>query len=204
MDVVASLYGRNQLHEIIINATKDIFIPITVGGGIRSVDDANKLLRSGADKIALNTAAVDNPNLIYELANEFGSQCVVLSIEAKKVKEDTWEAFTNSGREPSGLNVIEWAEEAVSKGAGEILVTSVDREGTRAGFDVNLIKQIASKVNVPVIASGGMGKPKDLVSVVVDGGADAVSMADILHYDRFKIEEIREFAKNNGLEVRDF
>jgi cyclase len=204
MDVVASLYGRNHLHQIIINATKNIFIPITVGGGIRSVEDAKKLLRSGADKIALNTAAVANPNLIYELANEFGNQCVVLSIEAKKVKEDTWEAFTNNGREPSGLNVIEWAEEAVSRGAGEILVTSVDREGTRTGFDINLIKQIASKVRVPVIASGGMGKPKDLVSVVVEGRADAVSMADILHYERFKIGEIREFAKNNGLEVRDF
>ena len=198
MDCVASLYGRNHLEDIISLAAKDIFVPITVGGGIRSVDDAIQILRAGADKVAINTAAIANPSLITDIARRFGSQCMVLSIEAKQTASDCWEAYTNNGRERTGLNVIEWAKQAVSMGAGEILLTSIDREGTRKGFDVALVKAVSTEVNVPVIASGGMGKPEDLLLVVNEGAADAVAMADILHYKRAEIADIRLTAETAG------
>jgi len=204
MDCVASLYGRNHLEDIISLAAKDIFVPITVGGGIRSVDDAIQILRAGADKVAINTAAIANPSLITDIARRFGSQCMVLSIEAKQTASDYWEAYTNNGRERTGLNVIEWAKQAVSMGAGEILLTSIDREGTRKGFDVALVKAVSTEVNVPVIASGGMGKPEDLLLVVNEGAADAVAMADILHYKRAEIADIRLTAETAGLGVRYF
>jgi cyclase len=204
MDVVASLYGRNHLGEIIKKVTNNIFIPITVGGGIRSIDDATKILRCGADKVAINTAAVLNPDIISNISQKFGNQCVVLSIEAKKIRENSWEVYLDNGRERTGLNVVDWAKWGVSKGAGEILLTSVDREGTRKGFDVELVKAISSVVNVPIIASGGMGKPEDLLPVVQDGGADAIAMADILHYKRFKISAIRDYAEQQGLGVRHY
>lgn len=204
MDCVASLYGRNHLTEIVKSAAKDIFIPMTVGGGIRSLEDAREILRAGADKIAINTEAVANPSIISEIARHFGSQCVVISIEAKQVGVDHWEAYTNSGRERTGLDVIEWAKTCVSSGAGELLVTSIDREGTRRGFDLDLVKAITSVVNVPVIASGGMGKPEDVISVVSQGGADAVAMADILHYGRTDCDAIRSIALEAGLRVRRY
>lgn len=202
MDCVASLYGRNHLDAIVKAAAKDIFIPMTVGGGIRSVDDATSILRSGADKVAINTAAVANPRLISDIARRFGSQCMVLSIEAKQVGLDRWEVYTDNGRERTGLDVVEWVKRGVAMGAGEILLTSVDREGTRKGFDVALVKAVSEEVAVPVIASGGMGKPDDLLAIVNAGGADAVAMADILHYKRFSIGEIRAEAVNAGLGVR--
>ena len=204
MDSVASLYGRNHLGEIIKKVTKNIFIPITVGGGIRSIDDAREVLRSGADKLAINTAAVLNPDLISNISQKFGNQCVVLSIEAKKNHENFWEVYIDNGRERTGLNVVDWAVQGVSKGAGEILLTSVDREGTRKGFDVELVQSISSVVNVPIIASGGMGKPEDLLIVVRDGGADAIAMADILHYNRSSISAIRNYAAQKGLGVRNY
>ena len=204
MDIVASLYGRNHLGKIIEEAAKDIFIPMTVGGGIRSVENARDILRSGADKVAINTAAVANPRIISDVARQFGSQCMVLSIEAKKIANDHWEVFTDNGREHSGLDVIEWAKLCVSKGAGEIFLTSVDREGTRKGFDIDLVQAVSSSVNVPVIASGGMGEPEDLLSVVNEGGADAVAMADILHYGRAEIGDIRAVAEAAGLGVRRY
>jgi cyclase len=204
MDTVASLYGRNHLSGIISNAAKDIFIPITVGGGIRSVEDAREILRSGADKVAINTAAVSNPHIIRDIARQFGSQCMVLSIEAKQIGSEEWEVYTDNGRERTGLNVIEWAKASVSNGAGEVLVTSIDREGTRKGFDVNLVRAISTEVNVPVIASGGMGVPEDLFAVVKDGHADAVAMADILHYNRATISEIRAKAVGAGIKVRNY
>jgi cyclase len=204
MDVVASLYGRNHLGEIIKNAAKDIFIPMTVGGGIRSIEDAKSILRSGADKIAINSAAVANPIIITDIARQFGSQCMVISIEAKKVGGDHWEVFTDNGRERSGLDVVEWARLCVSNGAGEVLLTSVDREGTRKGFDIELVKAVSSAVNVPIIASGGMGKPEDLLPVVSEGGADAVAVADIIHYKRAQIGDIRLVAKAAGLGVRSY
>jgi cyclase len=204
MDVVASLYGRNHLDGIIKDAAKDIFIPMTVGGGIRSIEDAREILRSGADKVAINSAAVSNPKIITDMARQFGSQCMVISIEAKKVEGDHWEVYTDNGRERSGLDVVEWAKFCVSNGAGEVLLTSVDREGTRKGFDIELIKAVSSAVNVPIIASGGMGKPEDLLSAVSEGGADAVAMADIIHYKRAEIGDIRLVAEVAGLGVRSY
>lgn len=202
MDIVASLYGRNNLSDIIERAVNSVFIPITVGGGIRSIEDGIHILRSGADKLAVNTAVVARPALITEMAERFGSQCVVLSIEAKRVSQGKWEAYTDNGREHTGRDVVEWAKQAVSLGAGEILVTSVDQEGTRKGFDTELIQAVASAVSVPVVASGGMGKPEDVVSAVRDGKADAVSMADILHYNRATLADIRSAADAAGIDVR--
>ena len=204
MDCVASLYGRNHLGDIVRSAAKNIFVPMTVGGGIRSVDDATQILRAGADKLAVNTAAVANPRLITDIAHRFGNQCMVLSIEAKQVSSDRWEVFTDNGRERSGLDVVEWVKHGVSLGAGEVLLTSVDREGTRRGFDVDLVRAVTAEVSVPVIASGGMGKSEDLLNVVSEGGADAVAMADIIHYNRTEIGEIRAVGEAAGLGVRHY
>lgn len=204
MDCVASLYGRNHLGDIVRAAAKDIFVPMTVGGGIRSVEDATEILRAGADKVAVNTAAVANPKLITAIAQRFGSQCMVLSIEAKQVGVENWEVYTDNGRERTGLDVIEWVKKGVAMGVGEILLTSVDREGTRKGFDIALVKAVSAEVAVPVIASGGMGKPEDLLEVVNEGGADAVAMADILHYKRAEIGDIRAVAESAGLGVRHY
>ena len=204
MDCVASLYGRNHLANIVSAATEDIFIPMTVGGGIRSVDDAAQILRAGADKVAINTAAVADPDLITRIARRFGSQCMVLSVEAKQIGDEQWEAYTDNGRERSGIDVIDWVRRGVELGAGEILLTSVDREGTRRGFDCALVKAVTDAVSVPAIASGGMGKPEDLLSVVNEGKADAVAMADILHYKRATIDEIRSVARSAGFGVREF
>jgi len=202
MDIVASLYGRNNLSDIISRAAENVFIPITVGGGIRSVEDARNILRSGADKVAINTAAVARPALISEVANRFGSQAMVLSVEAKQIGSGKWEAYTDNGRERTGLDVIEWVQRGVGLGAGEILLTSVDREGTRKGFDLDLIRQVSQAVSVPVIASGGMGTADDFIAAAREGLADAVAMADVLHYKRMSISNIREAALKAGLAVR--
>ena len=204
MDCVASLYGRNHLGHIVRAAAENIFVPMTVGGGIRSVDDATQILRAGADKVAVNTAATANPQLITEIARRFGSQCMVLSIEAKQVGPERWEVYTDNGRERTGLDVIEWVKRGVAMGAGEVLLTSVDREGTRKGFDIALVRAVTAEVSVPVIASGGMGKPEDFLEVVRDGGADAVAMADILHFKRAEVGDIRAVAEAAGLGVRHY
>jgi cyclase len=202
MDIVASLYGRNSLTEIIKRAAKDIFIPMTVGGGVRSVDDVKQLLRAGADKVAMNTAAVLRPELISEVARRFGSQCMVLSIEAKRQGAGKWEAYTDNGRERTGKDVVEWAKKGFELGAGEILLTSVDQEGTRKGFDIDLVRSVAGAVPIPVIASGGMGNTDHLVEVIRDGRADAVAMADVLHYNRISMKDMREAASVAGIPVR--
>jgi imidazole glycerol-phosphate synthase subunit HisF len=204
MDCVASLYGRNSLGDIIRNAVKDVFVPMTVGGGIRSVEDATHLLRCGADKVAVNTAAVANPKLISDISRRFGSQCMVLSIEAKQIGPDRWEAYTDNGRERTGLDVIDWAKKGISLGVGEILLTSVDREGTRKGFDIDLIRAVTHEVSVPVIASGGMGEPEDMVDAVLQGNADAIAMADILHYHRATVSDIRRVAQTASINVRNY
>lgn len=204
MDCVASLYGRNNLREIVMSAAQDVFVPMTVGGGIRSVEDATDLLRCGADKVAVNTAAVANPELLSQIAQRFGSQCLVLSIEAKQIGPASWEAYTNNGRERTGLDVVEWVKRGVALGAGEVLLTSVDREGTRRGFDIPLVRAVTEEVSVPVIASGGMGKSDDLVDVVRQAEPDAVAMADILHYRRATLPEIRQAACDAGLQVRRY
>lgn len=204
MDCVASLYGRNHLGAIVRAAAANIFVPMTVGGGIRSVDDATQILRCGADKVAVNTAAVANPQLITDISRRFGSQCMVLSVEAKQLRPGQWEVFTDNGRERTGLDVLEWVRRGVELGAGEVLLTSVDREGTRQGFDVALVQAVTAEVSVPVIASGGMGKAEHLLEVVREGGADAVAMADILHYGRCDIGGIRTVAATAGLDVRRY
>ena len=203
MDTVASLYGRNNLTDVVRKSVKDIFIPVTVGGGIRSVEDARHILRSGADKVAINTAATKHPELISELAEKFGSQCVVLSIEAKRLDDSSWEAYVDNGREHTYLDVLEWAKKGADLGAGEILLTSVDNEGTRRGFDVDLVGTISRAVSIPVIASGGMGAFDDLAEVVQMGDASAVAMADILHFEKSDLVEIRNHARAAGLKVRE-
>lgn len=202
MDVVASLYGRNSLKDIISRTASDVFIPLTVGGGVRSVEDVRELLRAGADKVAINTAAVKRPELITEVSQAFGSQCMVLSIEAKRRAEGGWEAFTDNGREHTYLDVVEWALQGVALGAGEILLTSVDREGTRKGFDTELVRAVSQACSVPVIASGGMGSIEDLEEVCRLGKADAVAMADVIHYNRLGLPDMRRQALERGLAVR--
>jgi cyclase len=202
VDVVASLYGRNSLHDIVRRVTENVFIPLTIAGGIRSVDDIRQMLLSGADKVAINTAATQRPALLKEAAETFGSQCVVLSVEAKQLSPGKWEAFSDNGRERTGRDVLEWVKEAASLGVGEILLTSVDREGTRSGFDIALVRAVAGAVDIPVIASGGMGKLSDVQDVVLNGRADAVAIADMLHYGRTTLNAIRSAAAESGLNVR--
>jgi imidazole glycerol-phosphate synthase subunit HisF len=202
IDIVASLYGRSKLTEIVRRAAHDVFVPMTVGGGIRNVDDVSDLLRAGADKLAINTAAVRRPELVTEVSRRFGSQAMVLSIEAKQQAPNRWEVYTDCGRERSGVDAIEWARRGVELGAGEILVTSIDREGTRKGFDVALTKAVSSAVTVPVIASGGYGDPRHLAEVVTDGAADAVAIADALHYGRTTVAELRAHAAAAAIQVR--
>lgn len=203
MDIVASLYQRNSLLDIVERTTRDVFVPITVGGGIRSTEDARAAFRAGADKVAINTAAIHRPELISEMARSFGSQAMVLSIEAKRHAHAAgWEAFTDNGREHTDRDVVEWAKRGVELGCGEILLTSVDQEGTRAGFDIDLVKAVSTAVPVPVIASGGMGSAEHLIDVVNNGCADAVAMADILHYGRSDLASIRKATANAGIDVR--
>ena len=201
IDAVASLYQRNTIVDLISHTAENVFIPITAGGGVRSVEDARTLLRAGADKVALNTAAVRDPALISDLARAFGSQCVVLSIEAKR-QSGNWEAYCDNGREPTGLDVVDWARQGQSLGAGEILLTSIDREGTRQGFDVALTAAVSTAVGIPVIASGGMGSVEHLLDVAGEGQANAVAMAHVLHYDEIPLAAIREHALVGGLNVR--
>ena len=202
MDAVASLYGRNSLLDIIERTTRDVFVPITVGGGIRSVADVAAALKAGADKVAINTAAVRRPELISEVARVFGAQCMVLAIDAKQAGPGRWEAYTDGGREHSGVDAVDWAQRGAALGAGEILLTSVDREGTRRGFDIELTRAVATTVSIPVIASGGMGEIDHLVAVARDGRADAVAMAYMLHFERMPLAEIRAGARRQGLAVR--
>jgi cyclase len=204
MDIVASLYGRNNLSDIIKRAARDVYVPITVGGGIRSVEDARDILRSGADKVAINTAAIARPELITQVARRFGSQAMVLSIEAKHVGPLKWEVYTDNGRERTGLDVLQWVRRGVELGAGEVLITAVDREGTRSGFDLELIRLVSEAVPVPVIASGGMGSIDHFLQAAMQGRADGVAMADVLHYSRISLPEIRKAAHDAGLPVRRF
>ena len=203
MDIVASLYNRNSLSDLVRRTAEQVFIPITVGGGLRSLGDVEQALRSGADKVAINTAAVARPELITEVATRFGSQCMVLGIEAKRSGEGRWEAYTDNGREHTGLDVVEWVRRAVDLGVGEILLTSVDQEGTRRGFDIALTRAVSDAARVPVIASGGMGTIEHLTSVVHDGHADAVAMADVLHYKRLSMADIRKGAREAGVASRE-
>ena len=202
IDIVASLYERNSLLDIIENTTEDVFVPITVGGGLRSVDDVAAALRAGADKVAINTAAIKNPKIISDVAKRFGSQCMVLSIEAKN-NGDHWEAYYDNGREHSHMDVIEWAKKGQELGAGEIILTSVDMEGTGKGFDYELIKEVSSKIYIPLIASGGMGDINHFEKVVKYSQCDGVAIADMFHYSKIKVDDIKNFSSKNNINIRN-
>lgn len=201
MDIVASLYQRNNLTDIVKRAADQIYIPITVGGGIRSLTDVQTLLRSGADKVAINTAAIARPEFIGEVSRRFGSQCMVLSVEAKRTATGRWEALTDNGREHTGIDVMTWVKRGVELGAGEIMVTSVDQEGTRKGFDLELVRAVAGCVQVPIIASGGYGQTDDLTQAA-KAGASGLAIADALHWKRTTIRELKVQARESGLEMR--
>ena len=201
IDIVASLYQRNNLSDIIKRAADRVYVPITVGGGIRSLDDVSTMMHSGADKVAINTAAIARPALLGEVASRYGSQCMVLGVEAKRIAPGKWEAYTDNGREQTGRDVVEWVKEAVSRGAGEILLTSVDQEGTRKGFDVPLVQQVCEAVSVPVTASGGFGVAEDIAAVAATG-VSAIAIADALHWRRMTLGEIKQHAVDAGLDIR--
>ena len=203
IDAVASLYQRNTITDLVRKTAANVFIAITAGGGVRSVADAKALLRAGADKVAINTAAVSRPELITEISRTLGSQCMVLSVQAKRRPDGHgWEALCDQGREHTGLDVVEWVQRGQELGAGEILLTSVDREGTRTGFDVELLRAVTGVVTIPVIASGGMGRCADLVSAVADGGITAAAVAHVLHYAELSIADIRAAAGDQGIPMR--
>ena len=202
MDVVASLYGRNNLFNVINSAAKNIFVPITVGGGIRNVDDINLALRNGADKIAINTAAIKKPSILLEASKIFGSQCIVLSIEAKKRESNKWEALVDNGREPTNISVLDWVKEAEKLGVGEILLTSVDKEGTQLGFDLDLIENVANTVNIPVIACGGAGSTEDIEDLQKIKSKVAVCISSLFHYNKISPSNLKKKLFKKGLNVR--
>lgn len=201
MDAVASLYGRNNLFHIIEGACRDVFVPITVGGGIRSLQDIESALKSGADKVAINTQAVKTPDLVTEAARRFGSQCIVASVEAKRVPGG-WEAYCDNGRERTGKDAAAWASRLESLGAGELLVTSVDREGTRQGFDLELLEAVAAGASIPVIASGGAGTSAHVVEAFAKSGCDAVAVASLIHYNLEPIGAVKSALREAGIRVR--
>ena len=204
MDAVASLYERNSLKDIIEKTAQEVFIPLTVGGGIRTLEDIKTILRAGADKVAINTAAIRRPEFIKEAANRFGSQCIVASIEAKKIGADRWEAYVETGRQSTGVDAIEWAKRLVQLGAGELLVTSIDREGTKKGLEIDLIKKISQIVPIPVIACGGVGQPTHMVDLLKTADVSAIACASILHYNLSDITSIKQYLGQQGSRVRKF
>ena len=201
-DSVASLYERNNLLDIVEKTAARVFVPLTVGGGIRSTDDVQKILSAGADKVSVNTAAIKNKRLITDIAEKFGAQCCVVEIQAKRTNSGQWEAYIDNGREHSGFDAVEWAQEATSLGAGEVLVTSIDQEGTGKDYDQALLKAMAITINVPIIASGGAGSREDIVKTAMIDGIDACSFARIIHYEETTLPEIREACIASGVNVR--
>ncbi|UQG59383.1 imidazole glycerol phosphate synthase subunit HisF [Marinobacter sp. M3C] len=207
LDITASHESRDTTYETVERMASEVFIPLTVGGGVRTVEDIRKLLNAGADKVAINTAAVFDPEFVRTAAERFGSQCIVVAIDAKRVsaegEEPRWEIFTHGGRKPTGLDAVEWAQKMVALGAGELLLTSMDRDGTKIGFDLGLTRAVSDAVTVPVIASGGVGELQHLADGVTIGGADAVLAASIFHFSEHTIPEAKAFMKAQGIEVRD-
>lgn len=204
LDITASSDNRDLILHIIERVAEQIFIPLTVGGGVRKVEDVRRLLNAGADKVSINTTAVLNPHVVEDAAGRFGSQCIVVAIDAKKVDNQPfeWEVFTHGGRNPTGLDAVKWAQKMVSLGAGELLVTSMDRDGTKIGFNNPLNKAISDAVDVPLIASGGVGNLQHLVDGVTVGGADAVLAASIFHYGEFTVQQAKDYMREHGLEMR--
>ncbi|RDH81965.1 MAG: imidazole glycerol phosphate synthase subunit HisF [endosymbiont of Escarpia spicata] len=206
LDITASSDDRETIVHVVEQVASEVFIPLTVGGGIRVVEDVRRMLNAGADKVAINTAAVFNPEFVKEATTKFGSQCIVVAIDAKKVSGDgeplKWEIFTHGGRKPTGIDAVEWAKRMAGYGAGEILLTSMDRDGTKIGFDNKLTRAIAEAVPIPVIASGGVGNLQHLVDGVKEGAADAVLAASIFHFAEYSIGEAKRFMQDQGVEVR--
>jgi cyclase len=207
LDITASSDNRGTMVDVVARTAEQVFIPFTVGGGVRAVDDARRLLRAGADKVGVNTAAVERPALIAELADEFGSQCVVVAVDARRRAEDpadplAWEVFTHGGRTPTGLDALAWAERCTELGAGELLVTSMDRDGTRDGFDLELTRSIAERCPIPLVASGGVGELDHLVAGAVEGAADAVLAASIFHLGEFTVAQAKDHLAAAGVAVR--
>jgi cyclase len=202
MDVVASLYGRNSLNNIIKETSKSLFVPLTVGGGLRTIEDINTVLRAGADKVVLNTAVIQNPNLIKEASKKFGSSTIVIAIEAIQQEGGHFFAFTDNGREFTGKEVVSWAKEVVELGAGELLITSVDREGTGTGYDISLLNEIASQVDIPLIAHGGAGKKEDVLDLLLQSDVDGVAISSLFHYET--INSIRTVLADKNEGNKDF
>jgi cyclase len=206
LDITASSDERETIVHVVEQVASEVFIPLTVGGGIRTVEDVRRMLNAGADKVGINTAAVFNPEFVKEASSRFGSQCIVVAIDAKQVSGEgeplKWEIFTHGGRKPTGLDAIEWARKMADYGAGEILLTSMDRDGTKSGFDLNLTRAICEAVSIPVIASGGVGNLQHLVDGVVEGEADAVLAASIFHFAEYSIGEAKQYMAERGVEVR--
>ena len=205
LDITASHEDRDTTLHTVERMAGEVFIPLTVGGGVRELQDIRNLLNAGADKVAINSAAIHNPELVREAAQRFGSQCIVAAIDAKQVEQGDnprWEIFTHGGRKPTGINAIEWAEKMADFGAGEILLTSMDRDGTKNGFDLNLTSRISDAVNVPVIASGGVGNLQHLVDGILEGKADAVLAASIFHFAEYTVPEAKEYMAQRGVNVR--
>ena len=202
LDITATFEERKAMLDVIRKTAGQVFMPLTVGGGISSVEDIRNALLAGADKTSLNSAAVKNPQLIADGARMFGSQCIVLAIDARRVGENKWEVYVAGGRKPTGIDAVEWAKQGVALGADEILLTSMDADGTKNGYDIPLTKAISSVVNVPVIASGGAGKLEDFYEVLTEGGADAVLAASVFHYKTFTIKQVKEYLRSRGIEVR--
>ena len=201
-DITATAHGRGTMVDVIKRAADQCFMPLTVGGGIRSVDDMYAMLRAGADKISINSSALARPELIREGAEKFGSQCIVVSLDAKQVAPEKWEVFSHGGRRPTGLDAVEWARRAVALGAGEIVLNSIDADGTKAGFDLAITRRISESVGVPVVASGGAGRLEHLADVLLEGKADAVLAASIFHFGEFTVGEVKPFLAGKGIPVR--
>ena len=201
-DITATAEGRASMVDVIERAADQCFMPLTVGGGLRSVDDMYTMLRAGADKVSINSSALERPDLIRAGAEKFGSQCIVVSIDAKKVATDRWEVFAHGGRKPTGLEAVAWAERAVKLGAGEIVLNSIDADGTKAGFDLVITRRISEAVSVPVVASGGAGTLEHMAEVLIEGKADAVLAASIFHFGEFTVEEVKTFLAGRGIPVR--
>src|SRR5438876_6269481 len=201
-DITASAHGRRTMTDVIERVAEKCFMPLTVGGGIRAVDDMQTMLRAGADKVSINSAALADPELIRAGAEKFGSQCIVVSIDAKRVAADRWEVFSHGGRKATGLQAVEWAGRAVDLGAGEIVLNSIDADGTRAGFDLVITRQVSESVGVPVVASGGAGKLEHLAAVLLDGKADAVLAASIFHSGEYTVLEVKQFLASQNIPVR--
>ncbi|MFY7967186.1 MAG: imidazole glycerol phosphate synthase subunit HisF [Polynucleobacter sp.] len=202
LDITATSDGRDLILHIIEAVASKVFIPLTVGGGVRELSDVRRLLNAGADKVSMNSSAVANPDLVSETAAYYGSQCIVVAIDAKQSAPDLWEVFTHGGRKNTGINAIEWAKEVAKRGAGEILLTSMDRDGTKNGFDLNLTAAVSRAVPVPVIASGGVGGLQDLVDGIQIGKADAVLAASIFHYGQHSVQEAKEYMAKHGIAIR--